>query len=580
MQNSLEWLYNFWGILAAGYSPLLLNLRLDDSSLNEAIACTKCIGVISGDKIFAPRTVSEGEIVRRIKTLSQAENSGELTDEDRSFNPLHHEFGSVFFIMTSGTTSHGKVCAYTADRVMEILKNSVQIVKDSPLMKKHFHGELKQLTFLPFYHVFGMVAVYLWFGFYQRTFVELKDMTAETILTTIRRHEVTHIFAVPLFWDKVYQEAMKTIQGRGEKTWNKFQKGMALLDKLKKHPRISRFVSKLAFKEVREGLFGDSPSFLISGGGFIREEVLRFFNHIGYHLSNGYGMSEIGITSVELSDTPEKLISGTVGKSVGSIEYLLSDQGELLVRGTSMCTYVMEDGVRKDIPQNEWFETKDLCREENGRYFILGRRDDLVVAKNGENLNPNTIEEKLKMEGVQGICLSSMPTDGQNHPTLILSVEKHLSAEQLTEIKERAFGKIAECRLSESIERVVFTTDALIKGEEFKLNRRRIASDLREGRMHLVTPETVEEEIPEDEILDAVRRAFASALGKNPEDIGFTTDFFLDEGGTSMDFIAAISKLQEEFKITFPVVEDKITFTMKEIYEYVLSQVNHVDQDS
>lgn len=162
---------------------------------------------------------------------------------------------------------------------------------------------------------------------------------------------------------------------------------------------------------------------------------------------------------------------------------------------------------------------------------------------------------------------------------MILQVEKRLSADALSSIKARAFKKIGERKLSESIDKVVFTTDALIKGDEFKLNRRRIEKDLKDGKMHLVTPETVEEEIPENEVLEAVRKAFASALGKEPEEIGFTTDFFLDEGGTSMDFIAAISILQEEFKITFPVVEDKTTFTMKEIYEYVLSQVNHVDSD-
>ena len=48
-------------------------------------------------------------------------------------------------------------------------------------------------------------------------------------------------------------------------------------DKLGDSPLADRF-SKLAFKEVREGMFGESVQFMITGGSCISEQVLTFFN--------------------------------------------------------------------------------------------------------------------------------------------------------------------------------------------------------------------------------------------------------------------------------------------------------------
>lgn len=73
-----------------------------------------------------------------------------------------------------------------------------------------------------------------------------------------------------------------------------------------------------------------------------------------------------------------------------------------------------------------------------------------------------------------------------------------------------------------------------------------------------------------------MRKAFGDALGKDPDEVGFTTDFFLDEGGTSLDFLSVIATLQNEFNIEFPVIEGKTTFCMKEIYEYIQSELQRV----
>ncbi|MBR4769048.1 MAG: AMP-binding protein, partial [Lachnospiraceae bacterium] len=287
MENGPMWIVNFWAILRSGHCPLLMNMRLNKETLEEALGVLQAKAVVTDSETFSILTVTDESLK---SAPDEEENCG--------------QFGDTFFVMSSGTSEHVKLCAYTAEEVYSILKDSRKIVGDSPSMQKHYHGELKQLAFLPFYHIFGFVAVYLWFAFYSRTFVALHDLAPETVLSTIRRHEVTHIFAVPLFWEKVHAAAMKTIRARGEKTYEKYLKGVRIAEKLEKLPALSRGFSEKAFREVRKNLFGESISFLISGGSRLDPEALRFFNRIGYHFAEGYGMSEIGIAGVELSENP------------------------------------------------------------------------------------------------------------------------------------------------------------------------------------------------------------------------------------------------------------------------------------
>ena len=557
MQNSAEWLIDFWAILAAGFSPVLLNLRLEDGSLEDALHSSGAVAVISEGKKFSIRTIQESELAALAE--KHRENSREALPEE--------DFGSHFFIMTSGTSSRGRLCAYSAKGVIEILRNSRKILIDSHFMQKHYKGELKHLCFLPFYHSFGMIAVYLWFGFYARTFVHLKDMKPETILETVHRHEITHIFAVPLFWNKVYEATIRAIRDQGEETFARFEKGMALMDRLADKPRLSRFLSKKLFGEVREKLFGESIAFLISGGGNQRTDVLRFFNHIGYHMAEGYGMSEIGITSVELSETPALLMSGSVGRPFESMRYE-ERNGRLLVRGSSMADYVITGGVRKDIDPEEWFETGDLSEVKDGHYYILGREDDLIPAENGENLNPNMIEERVLVPGSDQACLVSIRENDHVKPVLILKLSRELFGGELDEIKEAAYARLKELKLSEAIERVVLTTDELIQGNEFKLNRKRIARDLQAGKLHESGVHS-DTEIPDDELFAKIRELYAEALDKEPEDVSYLTDFFLEEGGSSLDFLTLLSTVQRDFGITLPIAESETAFSLRDVYEYV-----------
>ena len=240
MDNSLLWLELFWAILRAGWRPLLINLRLSDADAAQALKDCGAQAVISDGRDYPVRTLRASEL-------------------SKDGAPCGAEaFGEELLVMSSGTSGHVKLCAYSAEEFRCQIHDSYHIIRQCAPAKKHYDGYLKQLCFLPFYHVFGLIAMYIWFAFFSRAFVQLNDMAPQTIVNTIKRHKVTHIFAVPLFWETVYDQAVKTIKNRGEKTYQKFQKGMKLARRLRGMPALAEAFSKAAFKEVRENLFGES----------------------------------------------------------------------------------------------------------------------------------------------------------------------------------------------------------------------------------------------------------------------------------------------------------------------------------
>ncbi|MBQ7698921.1 MAG: non-ribosomal peptide synthetase [Clostridia bacterium] len=558
MENSLLWIELFWALLRAGYRPLLLNLRVDGERLEYAIKESGAAAVISDGKKFSVRTVSSSDI----QSAPAAECGA--------------KFGSAVLIMSSGTSAHIKLCSYSAKEFYFMVSGSLNIIKKCKIAKKHYKGELKQLTFLPFYHIFGLVAMYIWFAFFSRTFVQLNDLSPETLVNTVKRHNVTHIFAVPLFWETVYKTALKTIKARGEQTYEKFERGMKIADKLSSCPPLYRLFTKAAFKEVRENLFGESISFMITGGSRIGSDVLRFFNNIGYHLANGYGMSEIGITSVELSSDPRILNSGSVGKPLDGITYSVSDKGTLLVSGRCMAEYVVEDGEKHERP--DVFDTKDLVEFKNGRYFITGRADDLIAGPSGENINPGPAEEKLLISGVRGVCLIGAPSERGTEPVLIVSVGKYAGAEELEAYENKLKEKLGELDLRSQVTKIVFISDELIQGTEFKLNRRRILNEYADGKLHTVTKDRAGTDVGDDAVMIFIRDCFAAALGKPAEKISAGSDLFADEGGSSLDYFAIIAQIQREFGVSFPQGAGAGLSTVASLAAYVKEQMKNADK--
>ena len=548
MSNSPKWIEIFWQILICGYRPLLMNTRLPDEALENILATYEVGAVISDGKCFSARTVLADSL---------GANKAEI--------PAERSFGSEVIFMSSGTTESIKLCAYTGENFFWQICDSANIIKQCPAIKEHYKGELKQLTLLPFYHVFGFIAVYLWFGFFSRTFVFPKDLNPATVQNTIKKHEVTHIFAVPMVWERIYKAASKKVKERGEATYARFKRAIRISNSL---GSLGDRFARSALKEVRDGLFGDSVRFMISGGGALDKDVFEFFNGIGYHIANGYGMTEIGITSVEKSSSKKVLNRASIGAPFGHTEYKLTDQGELLVRGRTMSSRICVGKDESITDFDKWFSTKDLVSCTDGRYYIHGRVDDLIICANGENLNPSLIEPSLKVNGCEAVCLFR-GADGA--PVLIATVAGCFSQAAITEIFELIDKALVETKLEATVSKVCLTFDGLMGANDFKVSRRKVREKYLAGGFNIIERGSIGKKIEEmlSDLEKEVIVCFATALERDPEEISPNANFFLDLGGTSLDYFTLLGLLKDKYGISLPSDESGKLFTVCDFCEFI-----------
>ena len=566
MANSLLWIEMFWAVILCGRRPLLMNLMLAEETLKSACEMCGAAAVIADGKLCCGGSVCGLPAYSAESIYEEACAVNEIPEPDL------RACGGEILLMTSGTTSGVKICAFGAEELYCQIKYSFEIIKQNRLLARHYRGELKHLTFLPFYHIFGLVAVYIWFAFYSRTFVLLNDLAADTVTQTVRRRHVTHIFAVPLFWEKVYGAAMKKIKSRGPATVAKFEKGMKLAEKIYALPvagnALGRAFSKAAFGEIRRGMFGDSISFMISGGGPISGEALRFFNLIGYRLVNGYGMTETGITSVELRNRVKDIVKGAVGRPLGGVEFSLDGNGMLSVRGKVNAKYIIENGVRREA--DGFFATGDLASEENGYYKILGRNDDLIVLADGENINPDEAEKVFKDAGAEAVCLVKKGAGA----VLVAEVKRFSGTGEAAALKARLEKAAAASNLRGRISEFIITDKKLIADGDFKVSRTKIRKLLESGGIEDISGKYKNEgeggeeagktgEIP-DALVKNVIQFMCDATGADPENVNPDSDFFRDLGGTSLDYFQLVSDLDKEFGCGFPAGSDGAGLTTAE----------------
>lgn len=545
MSNGLPWIETFWAILIAGYKPLLINSRLSQSVLEGILEQYGVRAVISDSMQFSA-----------CPTYIQ----NEIPHAEENFDVAASVFGTEVIFMSSGTQDEVKLCAYTAERFYYQICDTYYIVKDCPQIRKGCEGKIKQLALLPFYHVFGFMAVYLWFGFFSRTFVFLKDLSPQTLLNTVRRHKVTHIFAVPLVWETIYKTAMRTVESKGERVMKRFNKGLALAKK----GGIFKKLTHKAFSEVREQIFGDSIRFLISGGSSVDPKAVEFFNAIGYHIANGYGMTETGITSVELSLADKKRNSLSIGKPFRHTEYKCED-GKLYVKSNTRATRILYKGQETVTDFDEWFSTGDLAVQLDATYFIRGRADDLLIGESGENINPNLVEHRLRVEGVNELCLFRAQ-DGAT--VLLLSCPKAYSNTCITEIRARTEEKLRENCLSNEIRRIVLTSSPLMGEKDFKISRKKVAKKYSENGFDILTADSFCE-TEQSPLQKKLKGLFAKALQKDEAEIGIHENFFSSLGGSSLDYFTLIGLIKEDLGVILPVDDAERLSTVRSMEEYI-----------
>ena len=570
MDNSLNWVSVFWAILMLGGKPVLLNKKLP-ISINQEIAKLLKIKYI----------VSDIRAEDAFDTVLYFENVNKIIPEIDDLNEIEQEdWEDEIVLSTTATTLNYKICVYKGVDIYSAIMNARCVLKRSKIVKEHYEERLKVLAFLPFYHIFGLMAAYFWFSIFGRTFVFLKDYSSDTILRTIQKHKVTHVFAVPLLWNTVAKELKKKIKQLPTKEQKRANKGIKFIYNLQNiFPNYGRRVARKLLKEVQSQIFGDNIKFCITGGGSIPKETLYIINAIGYPLYNGYGSTEMGITSVELRSRPKYRVLGTVGMPLDSVTYKMEND-ELLIKGSSICSKIIyKDGKEEIVNKDEWYHTGDMFNAtKDGYYYALGRNDDVYVGANGEKVNPDEIEKQVFLTSPVRYCFTTY--SGQ------LSLILQLSKQNYAMKAHAIINEVKSCldilkQRGYQIEKVCYTFDDIANKEAIKVSRKLLERLIVNNNVQLEDFANFsnlvmnkKEELNND-ITNRIKKVFSEVLNKDVSEIGEESDFFLELGGTSLDYMTLLLKLEQEFDTNI-AFKDKSFSTVKEFYNYLLNKENQV----
>lgn len=119
----------------------------------------------------------------------------------------------------------------------------------------------------------------------------------------------------------------------------------------------------------------------------------------GFVVNQCYGMTETFGDGILNFTQVEKHMSA-VGKPDDHVQYKLDETGEICIKGDCVMLgyYKDPETTAEVIDADGWFHTGDLARmDEEGFYYITGRKKNLIILASGENVSPEELEKKLAL---------------------------------------------------------------------------------------------------------------------------------------------------------------------------------------
>ena len=550
--NSPHWGEIFWAILMCGYKPLLIDAKTSKEGAMHVAEMSKALAIITDDPYQYP-----------IQKISFSEL---ISEKHRySFTPTWEN--EVIF-SSSGTTGDVKLMVFNGQNLCHQVYIAINMPKESTdiMLLPKIGNRVRILAMIPFHHIFGFVAVFLWYTFYGSTLVFPSSNAPSDIQYICQKVGITHVYSVPLFWDALAQSVSRKAALEGPQR-------QALLDKMIGYNtgKIDKMeagiaATKVARDAVQTKLLGNKVRFCISGGGYISRETLNFINGLGYNLYNGYGMTEIGVTSVELSMNVVERMKGRIGKPLTMVEYKLAENGELLVKSPTIHIREIINGVEQKatLDENGFFHTGDIAEKDStGGYYLKGRIKDVIINSDGENIFPDELERFFKdLPLVRQLCVLGYSPESkqQEKIALVLELDNKATEEDIKVIKDKIAEIVPNLPHKVKIDNTFLAKGKLPLANNMKVKRFVIKKALEEGSNEYLSinekkkAKTFEGFDPKDieAILVPMRQIFSEVLILPTFKIDDDAHWINDLGGDSMSYVELIRNVQDKFEITFP----------------------------
>ncbi|MEJ2618013.1 MAG: AMP-binding protein [Ignavibacteriaceae bacterium] len=218
----------------------------------------------------------------------------------------------------------------------------------------------------------------------------------KTILDDIQKAKPTIMLGAPLLFNKMYAKIVKGIAE--DKVKSKIVNPIIKLTNLLELAGWKN--SKKVFLKELHKKFGGSIRLLVVGGAAPDPKVAKGFREFGFNFVQGYGLTE---TSPILAlNRLNNFKDDAAGLPLPGVEIKINNPdkhsvGEVYAKGENvMLGYYNNQKLTDEAFADGWFRTGDLgFIDDEGFLHLSGRKKNVIIANNGENVFPEEIEDLL-----------------------------------------------------------------------------------------------------------------------------------------------------------------------------------------
>lgn len=343
-KNSYEYVVAIFGIIYAGGVVVPISNQCDDEELKYEIEFS------DSNVVFA-----DNESKARIESISSDINVKSINGYEE-YDSIEMESSAslddlVALIFTSGTSGTSKCVMINLRNVISCEEGYRQC---DVLDTANFNVDtISCLLFLPLNHVltFGTFITSVYYGVRMDICLNIKNFVRDMVVMRTEK-----IVAVPMIMEMFYNDV------------------------------INNRTDNLKYVKT-----------LISGGAPVNSSIIDAFSSLGILVTQGYGLSEV-CGPLTYNQFPYSKKYNSIGKNITNLNEMKIIDNEICVKGDSIMTgYYKNEKETNEVLIDGWLHTGDLGMiDDEGYYYITGRKKNLIILSSGENISPEELESKIK----------------------------------------------------------------------------------------------------------------------------------------------------------------------------------------
>lgn len=383
LENQPEFVWSFLGVMSIGAVAVPLDVQYGPEQVAKLTAHAEAkILLTSSKRIPELNLVLQNIATFAVDTIIFDGKGEDITADLPPISP--QALAALFY--TSGTTDQPKAVMLTHANLLANIASIHKLKIITPLDVF--------ISLLPLHHTYAFTTTMLLPLMSSAAMAYPKSLSSNDILECLVATKTTIFVGVPQLFILLHR---------------------SIQDKIRHLPFLKRAMvhlvgkccfavrkttglnfAKVFFHEIHQR-FGMKLRLMVSGGARLDPLVEENFYRWGFTLLEGYGLTET--SPVVTFMTPDTIQFGSVGQALPDVDIKIVEpdaqgRGEVVLRGPNVMQgyYRMEEETAK-VLRDKWFYSGDIgYLDGKNNLFLTGRKKELIILPNGENLNPEEIE--------------------------------------------------------------------------------------------------------------------------------------------------------------------------------------------